>query len=162
MSAPIDSAQSEHPADLTVPQDRKLLPRLRSDIPIPIRHQNTLEEFRESEGRDKRRRMLKDLWQSLPEIPETPSKSQSTQSMTSIEISAEEAESLKATYDNELFLRCASPASGSRPRHIEWTAFKKYAEAKETGKVLIIVAKIPSPDTASNRIMAYLSQRIRS
>lgn len=143
MPAPIDNAQSEHPADLTVPQDRKFLPRLRSDRPIPIHHQNTLEEFRESEGRDKRRRMLRDLWQSLPEILEPPSKSQPTQSVTSTEINAEEAESLKATYDNELFLRCASPTSGSRPRHIEWTAFKKYAEAKETGKSFIIVAKIP-------------------
>lgn len=74
--------------------------------------------------------MLIELWKSLPEVLRPP-KSQSRNNKANVEINAEEAKSLKETYDNELLLRCASPKHGHA---IEWTEFKKYAEAKETGK----------------------------
>lgn len=129
----IDNPQGQHSDDLLIPPNRPFIPHLRSDA---ISHPHTLEEFREAEGRENRKRMLLELWKSLPEVlqPFNPDSSQSARSRS---ISSAEAESLKATYDNELLLHCAG-LSGSRPRQIEWTEFKKYAQAKETGKPLSI------------------------
>jgi solute carrier family 25 phosphate transporter 23/24/25/41 len=125
----IDNPQGQHSDDLLIPPNRPFIPRLRSDA---ISHPHTLEEFREAEGRENRKRMLLELWKSLPEVLQ-PFNPESSKPARSSSISSAEAESLKATYDNELLLHCAGP-SGSRPRHIEWSEFKNYAEAKETGK----------------------------
>ncbi|KAF9485293.1 mitochondrial carrier [Pholiota conissans] len=123
----IDNPQGRHSDDLLEPSIQPFIPHLRSD---PISHPHTLEEFREAEGRENRKRKLLEIWKSLPETLQSTT-TQSSKTSRSSSINSAEAESLKATYDNELLLHCAGPSSGSRTRQIEWKEFKKYAEAKE-------------------------------
>ena len=107
------------------------------DSNTAVRTPSSLAEFRHTEGREVRKRKLKHIWRALPQILEldnTQAPSSSATHSHASSLSPEKAEALKAMYDSELLLRCASPASGSRKPHIEWQDFKRYAEAKEAGR----------------------------
>lgn len=103
--------------------------------PDPIYHTfpHTLQEFRDSEGKENRKRRLTVLWKllSIPprhdhEIHMSPHDTADTDRLT-----REQAESLKMMYDNELLVHCGhSPALSQ----IGWREFKEYAEAKEVGQ----------------------------
>ncbi|KDR83676.1 hypothetical protein GALMADRAFT_110441 [Galerina marginata CBS 339.88] len=112
--------------DLRVPRNRSYLLPLRSDSEA---QPHTLEEFREAEGRENRKRRLLQLWKSLPAYLH-PTKKPSSQGDGHL-TTAEKAEALKAMYDSELLLHCSTPVSSSRPPHIGWREFKNYSETKE-------------------------------
>ncbi|KAF8974498.1 mitochondrial carrier [Flammula alnicola] len=126
----IPNAQERDLDELSIPPNRPFIPHLRSDSPILRPH--TLEEFREAEGRENRKRRLMQIWRTLPEVLHPSENNSSAKRETSNQLPSEHVESLKAMYDNELLLNCATPASGSRPSQIGWREFKNYAEAKET------------------------------
>jgi len=136
---------------LTIPANRPLLPPLRSDSPV---QPHSLEEFREAEGRDNRKQKLTELWQSLPELLH-PSKKFSKDGKPG-GLTQEQALSLKAMYDSELLLRCATPTSSSRPPHIGWREFKEYSLAKEAGMTLFTCSRRSYTDYFQTRTMAYL------
>ncbi|KAF9567342.1 mitochondrial carrier [Agrocybe pediades] len=111
---------------LTIPSNRPLIPPLRSDSPI---QPHSLEEFREAEGKENRKRKLLGLWKALPELLHSSRKPSSDGKPGNL--TPEQAESLKAMYDSELLLRCATHTSSSRAPHIGWREFKEYSLAKE-------------------------------
>jgi solute carrier family 25 phosphate transporter 23/24/25/41 len=124
----MSQTQPKDQEDLPSTSERILSPPSPSVTPTP----HTLEEFRAAEGREVRKRKLVRLWKALPQLLDS-SKLPSVTGETG-QISAEKAHSLKAMYDSELLIHCATPASGSRSHHIGWDEFKKYAAAKETGE----------------------------
>ncbi|CAA7259826.1 unnamed protein product [Cyclocybe aegerita] len=117
--------------ELSVTQERSFIPRLRSDPP-PVIQPHSLEEFREAEGKEYRKRRLMHLWKSLPEVLNVPRNHPLQRTSNVDQLTMEKAESLQAMYDSELLRHCTTPgASGSRPPHIGWKEFKEYAAAKE-------------------------------
>ncbi|KAJ6539412.1 mitochondrial carrier [Mycena capillaripes] len=121
-------------------EDRPFVPRLRSD-PLPRRPPRSLSEFREEEGRENRKRRLKELWKQLPVLlhdstknsPATDDKATSNAGLTPVA-----AQRLITMYDNELLRRCGGHSSSTSPMGgIPWKEFREYAEAKETELWLI-------------------------
>jgi solute carrier family 25 phosphate transporter 23/24/25/41 len=55
-------------------------------------------------------------------------------------LTPEEAESLKAMYDEELLGHCGGHVSGVHPSPVGWKEFKEYAEAKEVGELGVFQA----------------------
>lgn len=150
-------ARQSNPEDLLIP--RPFIPCLRSDRLIQPPPQ-TLAEYHQIEGRDYRKRGLRQIWQSLPGILK--------QSLISLDASVEnedgrhipfgKVESFKAMYDRDLLLFCKILAAGSQEPHISWSEFKVYADTKEAGSlsfsrrgILTDVAILPP------RAMAYIS-----
>lgn len=117
----------QDPEDVQSTYDKALGPPSPSSTPTP----HTLEEFRAAEGKEVRKRKLVRLWKALPQLLDPSRLPVATGGAG--QISAEKAHTLKAMYDSELLIHCATPASGSRSHHIGWDEFKKYATAKETG-----------------------------
>jgi solute carrier family 25 phosphate transporter 23/24/25/41 len=117
--------------ELSIPEDRPFIPHLRSDSPTSRPH--SLAAFREAEGREHRKRRLMELWKSLPEVLQNTQIRSSTQGEPS-QLTPEKAKALRAMYNSELLLHCATPP-GTRPQHIGWRKFKSYAEAKEIGQL---------------------------
>jgi len=113
-------------------QDRPLVPRLRSD---PAYHAlpHTLQEFRDLEGRENRKRRLQALWRrlSIPLDHDHESCMSPSDASDADRLTPERAESLKMMYDNELMGHCGHSSTVSQ---IGWKEFKEYAEAKEIGE----------------------------
>jgi len=131
------NALQGNPQDLLIPPDGPFIPYFWSDRLIQSPPQS-LAEYREIEGRDRRKRRLLRIWQSPPHIliqspmPHTAW----VENGNGCQITFEKAESLKAMYDRELLLLCKIPASASsREPHVGWKEFKMYAEAKEAGSL---------------------------
>ncbi|KAF8913961.1 mitochondrial carrier domain-containing protein [Gymnopilus junonius] len=101
------------------------------DVPLDpqLEKSHCLEEFREAEGRENRKRRLHELWKSLPQAL-APSQTPMDR-VDDGNITAEKAESLKAMYDSELLLHCSTNPTGSQPPQIGWKEFKNYAQSKE-------------------------------
>ena len=126
------NTRQSNPEDLLIP--RPFIPRLRSDRLIQPPPQ-TLAEYHQVEGRDNRKRRLRQIWQSLPNtqkqspIPHDAS----VESGDDRHMPFEKVESFKAN-DRELLLLCKISAVGSpQEPPISWREFKAYAEAKEAG-----------------------------
>lgn len=152
-------ARQSSPEDLLFPHDRPFVPCLRSDRLIQPPPQS-LAEYHQIEGRDNRKRRLRQIWQSLPDIlKQSPiPHDASFENGDGRHMPFEKLESFKAMYDRELLLLCKIPAVGSQELHIGWREFKEYAEAKEAGSlsfarrgILTDVAILPP------RAMAYIS-----
>ncbi|KAF5388157.1 hypothetical protein D9615_000463 [Tricholomella constricta] len=114
--------------------ERPRIPRLRSDAPVNFSSPHTLQAFRDSEGRENRKRRLQELWRRLPQrTPRNREKEEKHRSDTGTDdrLTHEKAEALQAVYDEELLDHCGAHPSGSRPPEIPWRQFKEYAEAKE-------------------------------
>ncbi|KAF9057628.1 mitochondrial carrier domain-containing protein [Panaeolus papilionaceus] len=125
-----NSKTKPDPGDLSIPQDRQFIPHLPHDPPTH-QHPHSLQEFRDSEGRDNRRRRLKALWLSLPEILRPSSPSDTSSDLNPSRLTFEQAEELQGTYDKELLQLCQRPPTGPNPHHIGWKEFKEFAQAKE-------------------------------
>lgn len=123
------SGRDIYNASLSGAQDRPLIPRLRSD-PTHPGFPHTLQEFRESEGRENRKRRLQVLWKRLTISPhhDHDFHMNSSDIADTDKLTQENAESLKMMYDNELLGHCGHSATLSQ---IGWKEFKEYAEAKE-------------------------------
>ncbi|KAJ7682736.1 mitochondrial carrier [Mycena polygramma] len=115
--------------------DRPLLPKLRSD-PLPRRTPRTLSEFREEEGRENRKRRLKELWKQLPVIHRDTNQSLAVagDANSTAGLTPEDAQRLITLYEKELLRKCGGHISSSTSPMggIGWKEFKEYAEAKET------------------------------
>ncbi|KAF8076458.1 mitochondrial carrier [Lyophyllum atratum] len=116
--------------------ERPQIPRLRSDPSTPdSTPPHTLQEFRESEGRENRKRRLRELWKRLPQrAPRDEGKKDREHDSDVVAhdgLTHAKAEMLRAMYDEELLGHCGAQASGSVSRDISWRQFKEYAEAKE-------------------------------
>jgi solute carrier family 25 (mitochondrial phosphate transporter), member 23/24/25/41 len=129
---PRSSGRDIYNASLSGALDRPLIPHLRSD---PIYHvfPHTLQEFRDSEGRENRERRLQVLWKRLSIPPHSDSvfNMSPSDAADSNRLMREKAESLKLMYDNELLGRCGNSSALCQ---IGWRDFKEYAEAKEIGE----------------------------
>lgn len=119
-------------------QERPWIPALRSD-PIsykPLPH--SLVEFRELEGRQRRKERLRDLWKRLPTAPllladhEHHENPKAGKSKSGEPLTLARAKELEKDYERELMGRCHGNM-GSLRKHIGWKEFKRYAEAKEVG-----------------------------
>ncbi|KAJ7180124.1 mitochondrial carrier [Mycena crocata] len=110
-------------------EDRPFIPKLRSD-PLPRRPPRSLSEFREQEGRENRKRRLKELWKQLPVIHHG---SRTPGALDDAGITPETAQRLITMYEKELLRKCGGHSSSTSPMGgIGWKEFKEYAEAKET------------------------------
>ncbi|KAJ7754243.1 mitochondrial carrier [Mycena maculata] len=110
-------------------EDRPSISKLRSDT-VPRRPPRSLAEFRAEEGRDNRKRRLKELWKQLPVLlaPRAPDAAVDTTGLT-----PESAQRLIALYEQELLRKCGGHSSStSTMGGIGWKEFREYAEAKET------------------------------
>ncbi|KAJ7507892.1 mitochondrial carrier [Mycena galericulata] len=110
-------------------EPRPSIPRLRSD-PSPRRPPGTLAEFRAEEGRENRKRRLKELWKQLPVLHSnrSPDATVDTTGLT-----PEAAQRLITMYEKELLRKCGGHSSSTSPMGgIGWKEFREYAEAKET------------------------------
>jgi hypothetical protein len=125
-------ARQSNPEDLLIP--RPFIPCLRSDKLIQPPPQ-TLAEYHKIEGTVNRKRRLRQIWQSLPDIIKQSAipLDASVEKEDNRHMSYEKVESFKAMYDLELLLLCKIPAVGSQEPHISWREFHLYAEAKEAG-----------------------------
>ena len=149
-----DTRQS-NPEDLSIP--RPFIPCLRSGR--LIQPPQTLAEYHQIEGRDNRKRRLRRIWQSLPDIlKQSPVPHDASVENGNGHMPFEKVESFKAMYDRDLLLLCKIPAVGSQEPHISWRDFKLYADTKEAGSssfsrrgILTDVAILPP------RAMAYIS-----
>jgi solute carrier family 25 phosphate transporter 23/24/25/41 len=152
-------ARQSNPEDLLIPHDRPFIPCLRSDRLIQPPPQS-LAEYHQIEGRDKRNRRLRQIWQSLPDIlKQSPiPHDASVENGDGRHMPFEMVESFKAMYDRELLLLCKIPAVGSQKPQIGWREFKMYAEAKEAGS-LSFARRVILTDVAilPLRAMAYIS-----
>lgn len=135
------SGRDIYNASLSGAQDRPLIPRLRSD-PTHPGFPHTLQEFRESEGRENRKRRLQVLWKRLTISPhhDHDFHMNSSDIADTDKLTQENAESLKMMYDNELLGHCGHSATLSQ---IGWKEFKEYAEAKEIGEPSWILPALP-------------------
>ncbi len=126
------TAGSDNKEDLSIPSDRVYIPHLPSDPPVAS-HPRTLAEFREGEGREKRKRRLQELWRSLPDVLHEPH-NRSQAHGDAGDLTPEKAENLQKMYDRELLNLCATHSSRSHTTpHIGWKEFKVFAEKKEAG-----------------------------
>ena len=147
-------ARQSNPEDLLT-----FIPCLRSDRLIQQPPPQTLAEYHQIEGRDHRKRRLRQIWHSLPDIlKQSPiPHDASVENGDDLHMPFENVKSFKAIYDHELLLLCKIPALGSQEPHISWREFKVYAEAKESGSlpfersILTDVAILPP------RAMAHIS-----
>ena len=137
------NTSAKAPSNRIAPENDTKGLHIHPDVPLDphLEQPHSLEEFREAEGRENRKRRLYELWKSLPQVLE-PSKTP-TKRPDDVDITAEKAEALKAMYDSELLLHCSTHPTGSRPPHIGWKEFKDYAHAKEVGMFRDI---LPIPD----------------
>ncbi|KAF7352732.1 Mitochondrial carrier protein [Mycena venus] len=111
-------------------EDRPFIPKLRSD-PLPKRPPRTLEEFRQDEGRQNRKRRLKELWRQLHDS--TRKSLPADNANANVGLSPEAAQRLITMYEKELLRKCGGHSSSTaRMDGIEWKEFKEYAVAKET------------------------------
>ena len=149
-------AHQSNPEDSLIP--RPFIPCLRSDR--LVQPPQTLAEYHQIEGRDNRKRRLRRVWQSLPDIlKQSPiPHDASAEKRSGHHMPFEKVESFKAMYDRDLLLLCKIPAVGSQEPHISWRDFKVYADTKEAGLlsfsrrgILTDVAILPP------RAMAYIS-----
>ncbi|KAF8195817.1 mitochondrial carrier [Mycena galopus ATCC 62051] len=112
-------------------EDRPFIPKLRSD-PFPKRPPRSLEEFRNDEGQENRKRRLKELWRQLHDstkkiLPAVDSV------QPNVGLTPEAAQRLITMYEKELLRKCGGHSSSTSPiSGIEWKEFKEYAVAKET------------------------------
>ena len=127
-------AHQSNPEDLLIPHP--FIPCLRSDRLIQPPPQS-LAEYHQIEGRDNRKRRLRQIWQSLPDIlKQSPiPHDASVENGDGRHMPFEKVESFKAMYDRELLLLCKIPAVCSQEARISWREFKVYAEAKEAGSL---------------------------
>ena len=150
-------ARQSNPEHLLIP--RPFILCLRSDRLIQPPPQ-TLAEYHQIEGRDNRKRRLRQIWQSLPDIlKQSPIPHEaSVENGDDRHMSFEKVESFRAMYDRELLLLCKTPAVGSREPRISWREFRVYAEAKEAGS-LSFTRKSILTDVAIQppRTMEYIS-----
>lgn len=118
-------------------QARPFIPRLRSDPPPYHPLPKSLVEFREREGREERKKLLRQLWQQLPK-PEyyVPNPEKVLSSTDRSSLNPEEAEELRHMYVEELLGTCGRHVSGNTVGPVDWKAFREYAEAKEAGTVI--------------------------
>jgi solute carrier family 25 phosphate transporter 23/24/25/41 len=154
------SRRETYDASLSGANDRPLIPRLRSD-PLPHGLPHTLQEFRDSEGRENRKNRLQALWRRLFVLPHPDHQSQRNTSNTTVDpdrFTRENAESLKTMYENELLGHCKGHPSA--PGQVGWKEFKEYAQAKEVGEsnlefILLFVLTTPQncgPSSTTNLI----------
>ncbi|KAG6866467.1 hypothetical protein C0991_003985 [Blastosporella zonata] len=125
-------------ASLTGATERPDIPRLRSDPPLPpSQPPHTLQAFRDSEGRENRKRRLQELWKRLPQRTSRRRtengviKSGGGVNEGLTPAKAEKLRAMYAAYDDELLGHCGARSSGAQPTEIPWKLFKEYAEAKE-------------------------------
>lgn len=149
-------ARQSNPEDLLIP--RPFIPCLRSDRLIHPPPQ-TLAEYHQIEGRDNRKRRLRQIWLSLPDIlKQSPIPHDAVENGDDRHMHFERMESFKAMYDRELLLLCETPAVPSQEPHISWRVFKVYAEAKEAGSLSFARRDILTDIAISPpRAMAYIS-----
>lgn len=119
-------------------QDRPPIPRLRSDKTLPAAPTHSLQEFREQEGRENRKRRLKALWKHICKRGynfqhEANVVGASNDDMLAQGFTLEKAKKLRAAYEDELYNHLGGQRSTSPRTHIGWKEFKAYAEAKEVG-----------------------------
>ncbi|KAI0322512.1 mitochondrial carrier [Amylostereum chailletii] len=119
-------------------QDRPFIPTLRSDPPVvPEPLPRSLVEFRELEGNEHRKALLRELWHRLPSLIQ-----QIQQNVESEEGSAlvgeqpqpltpERARKIRSAYVRELVGTCTSPSGERSSGNIGWKEFKEYALQKE-------------------------------
>ncbi|KAJ7638879.1 mitochondrial carrier [Roridomyces roridus] len=103
------------------PEDRPLISRLRSDTP------RTFDEFKASEGRDVRKRRLKELWAQLAVLHAN--RTPPAQTIDS-GLDLESAQRLSQMYEQELVRKCGGPSS-STMTGIGWKEFVSFAKEKE-------------------------------
>ncbi len=141
-------------------QDRQLTNTTQSHYDIPNHFQpqyqppSNLSEFQEAEGREHREVWQRDMWgqlQSIMGIAIQPA--HISDQMLYEDITPEQAQSLKSTYDSELLNLCGVGAD-EEPRLVGWDKFKGYVEAKEVGECF---DQVHGAHTNSTRIMADLS-----
>jgi len=94
----------------------------------------SLLEFREGEGREERKRRLRELWKQLPR-PEShvPNTAGAISATDLASLTPEKAETLKLMYETELLRTCGGHVSSDGASSVDWKEFRKYAEAKEIG-----------------------------
>ena len=113
--------------------DPPLIPKLRSDPHVQTTLPQTLEEFREQEGKEYRKRRLHAVWHHICESGYLTGSHHKTRKDPDLE----RAEKLRAEYENELLGRCVKRGSTSighsTRKPLDWNEFKAYAEAKEAG-----------------------------
>lgn len=118
-------------------QGRPWIPRLRSDSPTHTQSaplSRSLAEFREAEGREHRKRRLRELWRRLPQYGlrhDAAAKPGQVVVVDYVGLTPEKADELQTTYEAELLRRCGGYSSGSPSGNVGWKAFVQYAEAKE-------------------------------
>jgi solute carrier family 25 (mitochondrial phosphate transporter), member 23/24/25/41 len=123
-------------------QDRPFIPRLRSDPPPfhPLPH--SLLEFRQQEGKEERERRLQELWRRLPNSSYHGSDIAGSRKFPSGErLTVHKAEEMRRVYEDELLRKCGGHTMNEQPNHIRWPEFRRYAEAKEAGKWIILYAR---------------------
>ena len=150
-------ARQSNPEDLLIP--RPFIPCLQSDRLIQSPPQ-TLAEYHQIEGRDNRKRRLRQIWQSLPGIlKQSPiPHDASVGNGDDRHMPFEKVELFKAMYDRELLLLCKIPAVGSQEPYISWREFKVYADMKEAGSLSFAKRRILTDVTIlPPRAMAYIS-----
>ena len=120
-------------------QDRPFIPRLRSDPTFNGRLESSLEEFRQAEGRELRKKRLLSLWKKLPhngneeghDISQSPLGSIPVKELDTLD--RDRAEKLARMYEDELMRRCQGTGDAGPSQAVTWTEFKNYAFAKESG-----------------------------
>ncbi|KAF9446931.1 mitochondrial carrier [Macrolepiota fuliginosa MF-IS2] len=126
MSSTIDSSN-------TSTQSPQSIPARMSPSPLPP-HPHSLGEFRQAEGRENRKRRLLALWNRLPPLPQPkhhPSDDKTPKPLGPGGLTYEKAESLRATYDDELLVHCKGLKDKEKAQRIGWEEFKEYAKTKE-------------------------------
>ncbi|KAJ3570208.1 hypothetical protein NP233_g4553 [Leucocoprinus birnbaumii] len=112
---------SKLPSDSIQPNNQR---RTSSDPPQP----HSLEEFRQSEGRENRKRRLQALWNRLPPLPlpkGPPSHDTTTKPLGPEGLTYEKAESIRAKYDDELLVHCRGSKDKGTPERVGWGEFKE-------------------------------------
>lgn len=125
-------------------QDRPSIPKLRFDPPSYHHIPHSLLEFRKQEGNENRERRLYHIWKNLSNShhdPNTPS-SLSPPPREAL-MSDKEAGATRRLYEDELFGRCCGVGhpTDTRPTHIRWAEFRRYAESKEAGEMLCLMSE---------------------
>ncbi len=110
-------------------QPPPLLPPLKGDprpnLPLPP----TLENFRNSEGKQAREVRLRALWRALPANTTCNNTTKHTTSKHDASPEAERAQKMREIYEHELLSRMGRPKGDTKP--VDWAEFLKYANEKE-------------------------------
>lgn len=106
----------------------------------PSAPSRSLEDFRRAEGRESRKRHLLALWDRFPPPQPRPGHPDTGQRrpLGPDGLTYEGAETLQAMYDDELLVLCKGSKDRVRAQGVSWEEFKKYAEAKEVGRLFCI------------------------